>query len=890
MYGWLVDGFSFQPEQGPAQQVTLLDCARPAQNIFRVVNQLSITYTDNGQEWERRPDILLYVNGIPVCIFELKNPTNDDVGIVDAWEQIVTRYWRDIPQLLHYTPLACITDGVKSRLGTVRTPYEHFYAWRQVEADAPVSTGGFAELDTLVQGVFAPDRFLEIFRDYIYFADRDYDDEEREIVCRYPQFFAVRRLKESIIAAVEAQSGRGGTYFGATGCGKTYAMAFLARQLAMRCTEVPVMGSPTVLLIVDRDELQAQGAQLFARSKEFLGLGEVSVVPTRRQLREELQARESGGFYITTIQKFCDRQDDQLGLLSERANIICFSDEAHRTQLARAKAIRFSQDANANMKALLSKPYAKVLREALPHATFVGFTGTPIAETYQTFGEEIARYTMDQAVADGITVPIKYHPRIARVLLDQKKVEEIEAYYRCCGEEGASPEDVAASKKAMSSMEIILGEPSRLARLATDIHDHYQAACAADPQRVQKALITCATRPIAYALLEKFRELYPEWFTLRRTPEDYPASEEELRMLPEMPTLALVASVGSNDPQPMYDYLGGTKNDQRSQRLEAAFKQEHANLRIAIVVDMWITGFDVPTLTYLYNDKPLEKHLLIQTISRVNRKYPGKTYGMVVDYIGIRDAMRQALKVYGGTESVAPSADDVAQAEQIFRELLAILQRLFSEFDLSVFLQASADPVQRYQRLSQAAEYVLTENRQLSLEREDGKGTSRVSFKTYFLAMVKRLRAAYDVCQPSGGLSEQEMALAQCFFAVAGFVRKLSGKSELDAESMNRHVEHMVAEALKYSKVENILAPGEQEDIFTVRSRNTSARIRLRPANIRRCWRKPSANTMNGARSLPRKRSGRHRKKPLPKSSLRQRRRPKTSCATCRQTVTVSVS
>ena len=814
VYGWLVDGFSFQPEQGLAQQVTLVDFARPAQNIFRVVNQLTITYTDHGKEWERRPDILLYVNGIPVCIFELKNPANDAVGIVDAWEQIVTRYWRDIPQLLHYTPLACITDGVKSRLGTVRTPYEHFYAWRQVNDGDKVSTGGFDELAAMVQGVFAPDRFLEIFRDYIYFADSSFDDEEREIVCRYPQFFAVRRLKASIVTAVRAQSGKGGTYFGATGCGKTYAMAFLARQLAMRCTDVPVMGSPTVLLIVDRDELQEQGAKLFTRSKEFLGLGEVRIVLTRRELREELQARESGGFYITTIQKFCDRQEDKLGLLSERANIICFSDEAHRTQLARAKAIRFSQDADANMKAMLSKPYAKVLREALPHATFVGFTGTPIAETYQTFGEEIARYTMDQAVADGITVPIKYHPRIARVLLDEQKVKEIEAYYRRCGEEGASAEDVQASKKAMSSMEIILGEPSRLERLAIDIHDHYLAACAADPQRVQKALITCASRPIAYALLEKFQALYPEWFTLRRVPEDYTASEEELRTLVEMPTIAMVSSVGSNDKKAMYDYLGGTKNDQRSQRLEAAFKQEHSNFRIAIVVDMWITGFDVPALTYLYNDKPLEKHLLIQTISRVNRKYPGKSYGMIIDYIGIRDAMRQALKVYGGTGSVAPSPDDVAQAEQIFRELLAILQRLLTDFDLSVFLQPDADPALRYQCLSRAAEYVFTETRRLSLEREDGKGTTRVSFKTYFLAMVKRLRAAYDVCQPSGGLGEQEMALAQCFFAVAGFVRKLSGKSELDTESMNRHVEHMVAEALKYSKVENILAPGEKEDIF----------------------------------------------------------------------------
>ena len=222
-------------------------------------------------------------------------------------------------------------------------------------------------------------------------------------------------------------------------------MAFLARQLALRCTDVPQIGSPTIVMIVDRDDLQTQGAQLFTKSKEFLNLGEVRVVPSRKVLREELGARQSGGFYICTIQKFCDRKEDKIGLINDRANIICFSDEAHRTQLERARKIQFSKDADENMKAMVSRPYAKVLKEAFPQATFVGFTGTPIAETYQTFGDEIDRYTMDQAVADGLTVPIKYHPRIAKVLLDQEKVRLIEDYYKKCAEDGATAEDLAAS-------------------------------------------------------------------------------------------------------------------------------------------------------------------------------------------------------------------------------------------------------------------------------------------------------------------------------------------------------------------------------------------------------------------------------------------------------------
>lgn len=297
---------------------------------------------------------------------------------------------------------------------------------------------------------------------------------------------------------------------------------------------------------------------------------------------------------------------------------------------------------------MVSKPYAKVLKEAFPNATFVGFTGTPIAETYQTFGDEIDRYTMDQAVADGLTVPIKYHPRISKVLLDNQKIKEIETYYKNCASDGATADDIEASKKAMSSMEIILGEPSRLERLAIDIHDHYVAACAGDPDRIQKAMIVCSSRPIAYALLKQFKAKYPEWFEEKKHPDGLSVTDEELRELTPMPFMAMVSSVGSNDEPEMYNYLGGAANDKRSENFDAAFKQEKSNFHIVIVVDMWITGFDVPSLTYMYNDKPLKKHMLIQTISRVNRKFPGKEYGLIVDYIGIRDNMREAMKLYGG--------------------------------------------------------------------------------------------------------------------------------------------------------------------------------------------------------------------------------------------------
>ena len=812
VYKWMINGLSATDKDGRPTTINLIDFDEPENNIFRVVNQFTVEYINNGMTKNRRPDVLLYVNGMSVCVIELKNPADANATIKDAWEQINIRYWRDIPGLLHYCPLACISDGVKTRLGTVRTPYEHFYAWRRVEDGDKVSTMPFKEVETMVKGVYRPERFLEIFRDYVYFQDENYDSDEKEIVCRYPQFFATRLLRESVVNSVKTKSGKGGTYFGATGCGKTYTMVFLARQLSLRCTEE--IGSPTILMIVDREDLQKQGAKLFTKSTEFLGLGEVSVVKNRKKLREELKARESGGFFICTIQKFCDRKDDPIGLINTRSNIICFSDEAHRTQIEGSKRIQFSEDADENMKAMISKPYANVLREALPNATFVGFTGTPIAETYQTFGDEIDRYTMDQAVADEITVPIKYHPRIAKVLLNAEKAKEIEAYYAKCAEEGSTKEDIAKSKKAMSSLEVILGEPERLDHLAIDIHDHYVSAVANDPDRVQKAMIVCSKREIAYNLLLRFKAHYPEWFVERKTPEGVTVTPEVLKKMKEMPTIAMVASVGSNDEKSMYDYLGGVKNDQRSEKLDAAFKQEHSNFRIVIVVDMWITGFDVECLTYMYNDKPLQKHSLIQTISRANRKYPGKEYGLIVDYIGIRDQMMEARKMYGGESSVALTQDDIEEATLLFREFLVILKGLFKDYDLTPFLDVKTDPATRYMLLAQAAEYVFSSTESFNSTSKDGKKTKKVSFKTYFLQYVKRMRKAYDLCQPSGELGEEESALAQCFMAIAGMVYKMNGTDAPDTDTMNRRVAKMVEEALKYNNVESVLEDGEEMDIF----------------------------------------------------------------------------
>jgi type I restriction enzyme R subunit len=809
-YALVLNGFRYTRKQdGKTFDIEFVDFVpQNENNTYRCVNQFEVGY--GLKDDKRIPDVLLFVNGIPLCIFELKNPTDFNATIADAFEQIHTRYKRDIPHLLRYCPLSCISDASinNTKLGTTYTPYNHYYAWKKVNNEDKSAQRGIDQVKTIVAGVYEPNRFLEIVRDYVYFPDKEQDKEE-EVVCRYPQFFATRMLRESVLKAYSASSSKGGTYFGATGCGKTYTMMFLARQLSLRS---PELGSPTIVMIVDRDDLQTQAGKLFLSSQEFLSLGAAKIIADRQELKTELSIRASGGFFICTIQKFCE----EIGELNTRKNIICFSDEAHRTQVRLntqlkvkdKKADNVDEDESA-IGAFITKPYAEHLRTAFPNATFVGFSGTPIDETIQVFGDVVDSYTMQQSVEDEITVELKYIPRIANVTLDSEKVKEIDAFYKKCSDEGATENDVAASKKAMSAMEVILGDNERLDRLAKDIIDHYTNACENKSDVVQKAMIVCSKRNIAYRLLQKFKARKPEWFVEKKSPDDSKLTSEELRKLSPMPTIAMVATRGPNDPKDMHDYLG---DKTRSKKLDDAFKTENSNFRIVIVVDMWITGFDVPCLSLLYNDKPLQKQTLIQTISRVNRKFEGKEYGYIIDYIGIRENMMEAMRKFGG-ESFGPSEDDVQQALQALIIELKILSDLFLGFDITPFTDAKTKPLERLECLSSAADFIITLPSQMNLS-DDKKKPKTVSVKTFFLAHVKRLRTAYDICQPSNVLTNEQLSLSQCFMAVASYIRKTSGE-KYDAESMNRAVEKMVTEALKCNSVVNILQTDVEENIYS---------------------------------------------------------------------------
>ena len=596
-------------------------------------------------------------------------------------------------------------------------------------------------------------------RDFIFFPDSG--QRETKIICRYPQFFATHKLYDHILKHarfVAGGDGRGGTYFGTTGCGKSLTMLFLTRQL-MRSRELT---SPTIILITDRTDLDQQLSVQFSEARQFIGDDQIVSIQSRRQLRELLGGRKSGGVFLTTIHKFNEDTD----LLSHRANIICISDEAHRSQTNLQEKLTTTEEGVRR-----SYGFAHHLHRSLPNATYVGFTGTPIDATIEVFGEVVDTYTMTESVADGITRRIVYEGRAARILPDAHKVNEIEVYYKQCEQEGSTPEQIEASKRAVTQMERILGDVGRLRMVAEDFIKHYEGRIEEGSSVCGKAMIVCMNRRIAYALYQQLIALRPEW-------------EQD-------GFLHLVMTRHKDDTPKLYQLLG---TDEDRQALAQSFKQADSAFKIAIVVDMWITGFDAPCLDTMYIDKPLQRHTLIQTISRVNRVYPGKEKGLVVDYIGIKSALNAALKQYatGGEEDCLETNE---QALRLVKDELDIMRGLFYGFDWQPFSQGK--PLEQLDCLKLGAEFV--QEKQLEAR---------------FLGHCRKLRSAFKLCSGSEELECLDREDIHFFIAVRSILVKLSGKADApDMEQMNSRVEKMISEALRSEGVEEILQIGEEEQL-----------------------------------------------------------------------------
>jgi type I restriction enzyme R subunit len=758
-----------QPSPDKLQSIVASPPEPYGNNIYKFVNQLEIV----GSE-KRIPDGIVYINGLPLVVFEFKSAIREEATIFDAFNQLTIRYRRDIPELFKYNAFCVISDGVNNKAGSFFAPYEFFYGWRRV-AGLAKDVDGIDSMFTLVQGMFQHDRLRDIIRNFIYIPDSSKKNEK--IVCRYPQYYAARALYENIKQAQKPHgNGKGGTYFGATGCGKSFTMLYLTRLLM----KSEYFESPTIVLITDRTDLDDQLSGQFTNAKNFIGDNTVISVESRANLRELIQGRQSGGVFLTTIHKFTEDTE----LLTDRTNVICISDEAHRSQLNLDQKIKVTEKG-------VSKTFgfAKYLHDSLPNATFVGFTGTPIDATLDVFGKVVDAYTMTESVKDEITVRIVYEGRAAKVALKNGELEKIEKYYEAAANDGANEYQIEQSKQETANLNAILGDPKRLQTLAEDFVKHYENRVSEGATVKGKAMFVCSTREIAYQFYKNVIALKPEWKEVRTAEEGAVLSDKDKREIKPMERIKLIATRGQDDPKEMYDLLG-TKEYRKE--LDRQFKNEKSNFKIAIVVDMWLTGFDVPFLDTMYIDKPIQQHNLIQTISRVNRKFKGKNKGLVVDYIGIKKQMNLALAKYNkGDEN---NFEDIAESLIIVRNHLDLLSKLFHKFDSTKYFQGTT--LQQLNTLNFAAEFI-----QLTKELE-----------TRFMGLVKRLKAAYDICAGSEQLTQTERDYTHFYLAVRSIVFKLTKGNAPDTAQMNARVREMIKDALASDGVEEIFKLGEEQE------------------------------------------------------------------------------
>lgn len=778
VFKMICDGFIFNREDITKKDlyIELVDFNTPENNIFKIVNQFEIGYGNN----ERRiPDGIVFLNGIPMVVFEFKSAVKENTTIMDAYTQLTTRYRRDIPELFKYNALVVISDGVNNKYGSFFSPYNYFYTWRKVEAD-DVELDGINSLYTMVQGLFRKDRLLGVIKDFIYFPDNS--DKEVKIVCRYPQFFAANKLFENIKNHMKpAGDGKGGTYFGATGCGKSYTMLFLTRML-MKSKH---FSSPTILIITDRTDLDDQLSKQFVGSKKYIGDETVVSIDSRETLGKELRGRTSGGVYLTTIQKFTE----DLKLLTDRSNVICISDEAHRSQINLDQRVKVTDKGVER-----SYGFAKYLHDSLPNATYVGFTGTPIDGTIEVFGGVVDAYTMTESVKDGITVNLVYDGRAARVTLDQAKVREIEDYYDRCALEGTNEYQIEESKKAVACLDVIIGDPDRLRAVATDFISHYESRVNEGATVAGKAMFVCSNRQIAYKLYKIIISMRPEWDEKKVAADDVELSDKDKKELKPIEKIKLVMTRNKDDEDVLYKMLG-TKEDRKE--FDRQFKNPKSNFKIAIVCDMWLTGFDVPELDTIYIDKPIQQHTLIQTISRVNRVCPGKDKGLIVDYIGIKKNMNLALKKYTNFES--EEFEGVEQAVNIVKDQLEILGQIFHNFNSSAFFNGS--PVEQLACLNKAVEFVqLTED----LERR-------------FMAAVKRMKQAFNLCSSNENITDEDRDYLHFYCAVRSVLFKLNKGEAPDIAQMNTRVRKMIEGAIQSDGIEALFETGKHIsiDIFS---------------------------------------------------------------------------
>ena len=734
--------------------VYLVDYKNPDNNSFIVANQW--TFIENSN---KRPDVILFLNGLPVVLVELKSPSREETDASEAYRQL-RNYMIEIPSMFIYNAICVMSDQLTSKAGTITSGEDRFMEWKTKDGD--YENTQYAQFDTFFEGMFQKERLLDIIKNFICFSNEG--TNSFKILAGYHQYFAVRKAIESTKHAT-VTDGKGGVFWHTQGSGKSLSMVFYAHLLQQ------ALDSPTIVVITDRNDLDEQLYGQFAKCKDFLR--QEPVHATCRKLTETsgkndvglkdwLDGRQANGIIFTTMQKFEESHEP----LSERHNIIVMADEAHRGQYGLTETV----DAKTGKVKIGT---ARIIRNSLPNATYIGFTGTPISSkdrsTREVFGDYIDIYDMTQAVEDGATRPVYYESRVIKLNLDEATLKLIDKEYDIMAL-NADEEVVEKSKRELGQMEVVLGNDNTINSLVSDILDHYESN--RENLLTGKAMIVAYSRPIAMKIYKRILELRPAW------------TEK----------VAVVMTSGNNDPEEWREIIG---NKHHKDELAKKFKDNNSPLKIAIVVDMWLTGFDVPSLATMYVYKPMSGHNLMQAIARVNRVFRDKEGGLVVDYVGIATALKKAMNDYTARDKKNYGDTDVAKvAFPKFQEKLSVCRDKFHGFDYSKF--KTGIDLERSKTISGAVNFIM--------------GREKVDDKDSFVKEALMLHQALSLC--SSMVDEDDRIEAAFFDAVRVLVLRLTNTGvgkKISLPEMNAKINELLKQSIKSEGVINLFSDIKEE-------------------------------------------------------------------------------
>ena len=726
----------------------LVDYSNTDNNSFIVANQW--TFIEND---EKRPDVLLFINGLPVVLMELKSPSREETDASEAYTQI-RNYMHSIPSMFIYNAICVMSDLSENRAGTITSGEDRYMEWKT--KDGSYENTQFAQFDTFFEGIFTKDRLLDILKNFILFSNEGLTSYK--ILAGYHQYFAVRKAVESTKRAT-VTDGKGGVFWHTQGSGKSLSMVFYAHLLQS------ALNSPTIVVLTDRNDLDDQLYLQFAKCSDFLRQKPVHA-ESREHLRSLLEGRKANGIIFTTMQKF----EESFECLSDRRNIVVMADEAHRGQYGLTEKV---DEKSGKIKVAA----ARVIRNSLPNATYIGFTGTPIStkdkSTREVFGDYIDIYDMTQAVEDGATRPVYYESRVLKLKLDEQTLKLIDQEYDRMAE-NADAGVIEQSKHQLGKMEAILGNDQTINSLVTDILDHYENNRA--NLLTGKAMIVAYSREIALKIYHKILEIHPDW------------TEK----------VAVVMTSSNKDPEEWREIIG---NKAHKEELAKKFKDNESPLKIAIVVDMWLTGFDVPSLATMYVYKPMSGHNLMQAIARVNRVFEDKEGGLVVDYVGIASALKQAMNDYTARDKDKYGDTDVAKvAYPKFLEKISICRDFFFQYDYTKFMTGT--DLERAKTITGAVNFIISPAKE-----ED---------KKEYLKESLMLHQALSLCS---SMVEESLRIEAAFFeSVRVLVLRLENKGtgkKLSLGEMNARINELLKQSIKSDGVINLFSDiGKEISLF----------------------------------------------------------------------------